>query len=53
MGLKTRLTAAAQGVGPWPEPAEKITWPVRWRWQPPVITVAGGRAAGAGGVGAH
>ncbi|WP_157210798.1 hypothetical protein [Verrucomicrobium spinosum] len=39
MGLKTRLTAAAQGVGPWPEPAEKITWPVRWRWQPPVITV--------------
>jgi hypothetical protein len=43
LGLKTRLTAAAAGVGTWPErPASgAIDWPVRWRWQRPLGWAAG------------
>lgn len=38
LGLKTRLSAAAAGVGQWPAPVTgKITWPVRWRWQRPLV----------------
>ncbi len=35
LSLKARLTAAASGVGGWPDrPAGGvIDWPVRWRWQ--------------------
>jgi hypothetical protein len=31
LGMKTRLTAAAAGIGPWPHPIEHIAWPVKWR----------------------
>ena len=34
--LKTRLSAAEAGVGEWPQPVEKIDWPVRWQWQRPL-----------------
>jgi hypothetical protein len=38
LGLKARLTAAASGVGAWPErPTDgSVPWPVRWRWQRPL-----------------
>ncbi len=36
LGLKTRLSAAAVGVGEWPAEVEKIEWPVHWRWQRPL-----------------
>lgn len=38
LGLHTRLTSAAAGVGPWPEPVsgDDRRWPVTWRWQRPV-----------------
>jgi hypothetical protein len=36
LGLKTRLTAAAAGVGEWPQPMEGLTHPVLWRWQRPL-----------------
>lgn len=38
--LKTRLSAAEAGVGAWPEPVEKIAWPVRWQWQRPLGVVS-------------
>lgn len=43
LGLKARLTAAASGVGSWPDrpPGGAIDWPVRWRWQRPVAWAAG------------
>lgn len=43
LGLKARLTAAASGVGAWPDrPAGGvIDWPVRWRWQRPLGWAAG------------
>jgi hypothetical protein len=43
LGLKARLTAAAAGVGSWPDrPAGgAVDWPVRWRWQRPLGWVAG------------
>lgn len=41
LGLHTRLTAAAQGVGPWPElPSAPVVLPVVWRWQRPLGTLA-------------
>ncbi len=40
LGLKTRLSAAAAGVGQWPAPVTgKIAWPVRWRWQRPLAVL--------------
>lgn len=36
LGLKTRLTAAAAGIGEWPQPVESMTHPVQWRWQKPL-----------------
>lgn len=40
LGLKTRLSAAAAGIGPWPAPVVgKIVWPVRWRWQRPLAVL--------------
>lgn len=42
LGLKARLTAAAAGVGSWPDrPAvQALDWPVRWRWQRPAAWAA-------------
>ncbi len=31
LGLKTRLTAAAAGIGPWPRPLPDLLLPVAWR----------------------
>ena len=40
LGLKTRLSAAAAGIGQWPAPVVgKISWPVRWRWQRPLAVL--------------
>lgn len=41
-GLHARLTAASEGVGPWPErpAASDARWPVAWQWQRPLATVA-------------
>lgn len=36
LGLKTRLSAAAAGIGEWPQPMEGLTHPVLWRWQKPL-----------------
>lgn len=36
LGLKTRLTAAAAGIGEWPQPMENLIHPVQWRWQKPL-----------------
>ncbi len=36
LGLKARLSAAAAGVGSWPEEREIKNWPVQWRWQRPL-----------------
>ena len=41
LALKTRLSAAAQGVGTWPMfPVNNITMPLTWRWQRPLGMVA-------------
>lgn len=41
LGLKTRLSAAAQGVGTWPMlPVANIQMPLTWRWQRPVGMIA-------------
>jgi hypothetical protein len=41
LGLKTRLSAAAQGVGTWPMfPVAQISMPLTWRWQRPVGVIA-------------
>lgn len=41
LGLRSRLTAAASGIGAWPSPpVEKVAMPVSWRWQRPIGTVA-------------
>jgi hypothetical protein len=63
LGLDARLTAAAAGVGRWPERPERIRWPVEWRWRRPAGLLAGLAAllvvaarvpiAGAGGVRRH
>lgn len=36
LNLKTRLSAAEAGVGDWPQPVERIAWPVRWQWRRPL-----------------
>ncbi|TLD68701.1 hypothetical protein FEM03_21190 [Phragmitibacter flavus] len=36
LGMRSRLSAAAAGVGEWPEPREGLEFPVRWRWHRPV-----------------
>lgn len=33
LGLHARLSAAAAGVGSWPEGEERVVLPVKWRWQ--------------------
>jgi len=40
-GLHARLTAASNGVGPWPASpsAGDARWPVTWQWQRPAATV--------------
>lgn len=40
-GLHARLTAASEGVGPWPERPEQVAavWPIVWRWQRPVAAL--------------
>ncbi len=43
LGLKTRLTAAASGVGSWPAPM-KAPRIVTWQWQRPVAFATGGAA---------
>ena len=42
LGLHAQLTAAAAGIGPWPErPSSADTrWPVVWQWQRPAAAVA-------------
>jgi hypothetical protein len=40
LGMKTRLSAAAAGIGEWPTPVENMPWPVRWRLQRPLGVVA-------------
>lgn len=42
LGLHTRLSAAAEGIGPWPERRLDLDgrWPVVWRWQRPVGIIA-------------
>jgi hypothetical protein len=40
LGLKTRLTSAAEGIGAWPERREITSRPVTWKWQRPVIALA-------------
>jgi hypothetical protein len=41
LGLKTRLSAAAQGVGAWPMlPVAQISMPLTWRWQRPLGMIA-------------
>jgi len=40
LGLKTRLSAATDGVGAWPEIPSSIQWPVSWRWQRPALVAA-------------
>ncbi|MFM8497599.1 MAG: hypothetical protein ACKOEM_19070 [Planctomycetia bacterium] len=42
LGLHTRLSAAAAGVGPWPQRRLDLAgrWPVAWRWQRPVGMLA-------------
>lgn len=39
LGLNSRLSAAAAGVGDWPARVERIEWPVRWRWQQPLAVL--------------
>ncbi len=42
LGLHAQLTAAAAGIGPWPEqpsPTDR-RWPVVWQWQRPAAAVA-------------
>jgi hypothetical protein len=40
LGLKTRLSAADAGVGPWPKPMPSMHAPVRWQWQRPLGVLA-------------
>ncbi len=41
LGLHARLTAAAQGIGPWPAlPLATVVLPVNWRWHRPLGTLA-------------
>ncbi len=40
LGLKSRLTSAEAGVGPWPTPPAHLRWPVRWLWRGPVSILA-------------
>jgi hypothetical protein len=42
LGLHTRLSAAADGIGPWPERRLDLDgrWPVAWRWGRPVGILA-------------
>ncbi|MDB6120550.1 MAG: hypothetical protein JWO08_4331 [Verrucomicrobiaceae bacterium] len=41
LGLHARLTAATQGIGPWPSlPSEPVVLPVNWRWRRPLGTLA-------------
>lgn len=40
LGMKTRLSAAAAGVGEWPKPVENIAWPVKWRLEKPLGVLA-------------
>ncbi len=41
LGLRSRLTSAAAGVGDWPEACERIAnAPVTWHWQRPVAALS-------------
>ncbi len=40
LGLKTRLTAAAAGIGPWPRPPAGLRLPVSWRAGRPLAMAA-------------
>ncbi len=40
LGLKTRLTAAAAGIGPWPKPLPGLRLPVAWRAGRPAVMAA-------------
>ena len=40
LGLKSRLSTAASGVGDWPQPHAEIAHPVKLRWHQPLLVCA-------------
>jgi hypothetical protein len=36
LGMRSGLSAAAAGVGTWPQARDAMAWPIRWRWQRPL-----------------